>query len=239
MKYVLTGLAAMTMATSAHAVTITTIYNPGGALPGYTTATVIQSFNAASATNGTPFNAGGNAAINSLPGYTQSTTGNVRSYQSNVGGEAFGPTIGQGGSGAFLALQGQNEGGGFATYTLGFNAPVQLVSFVFSTLDAYNSVQLNFTNGPAVTLTGAQILTGIASGSTVTAQQGGRVTYDFGGTDALTSIIFRSSGTAFEIDQIAAAVPEPATWGMMIFGFGFAGWQLRSRRRVKVTFARA
>ena len=31
--------------------------------------------------------------------------------------------------------------------------------------------------------------------------------------------------------QSVSAVPEPATWGMMIFGFGIAGVTLRARRR--------
>ena len=35
------------------------------------------------------------------------------------------------------------------------------------------------------------------------------------------------------------AVPEPATWGMMILGFGVIGSALRSRRRVAVRFAPA
>ena len=35
----------------------------------------------------------------------------------------------------------------------------------------------------------------------------------------------------------AAAVPEPATWGMMILGVGAAGGALRRRRSVSVTYA--
>ena len=35
-----------------------------------------------------------------------------------------------------------------------------------------------------------------------------------------------------------SAVPEPATWGMMILGFGMLGAAMRTRRRgVKVSFA--
>jgi hypothetical protein len=33
-----------------------------------------------------------------------------------------------------------------------------------------------------------------------------------------------------------AAVPEPATWAMMIIGFGMAGTAMRTRRRVSVSF---
>lgn len=31
--------------------------------------------------------------------------------------------------------------------------------------------------------------------------------------------------------QVQAAVPEPSTWAMMLFGFGAIGWSVRSRRR--------
>jgi hypothetical protein len=34
-----------------------------------------------------------------------------------------------------------------------------------------------------------------------------------------------------------AAVPEPATWGLMLAGFGLVGAGLRSRRRQAVTYA--
>lgn len=39
---------------------------------------------------------------------------------------------------------------------------------------------------------------------------------------------------------VAAVVPEPATWGMMMLGFGLVGGAMRSsRRKVKVTYAAA
>ncbi len=45
-------------------------------------------------------------------------------------------------------------------------------------------------------------------------------------------------GCAFTRDVVAvnAAVPEPATWAMMILGFGLVGWAAR-RRRARVAFA--
>ena len=44
------------------------------------------------------------------------------------------------------------------------------------------------------------------------------------------------SNTAVDfIPVVAAGVPEPATWGMMILGFGLVGTALRLRRKVSTT----
>ncbi len=39
------------------------------------------------------------------------------------------------------------------------------------------------------------------------------------------------------IDQISAGVPEPATWAMLIAGFGIIGGAMRRRTKVSVTYA--
>jgi hypothetical protein len=44
---------------------------------------------------------------------------------------------------------------------------------------------------------------------------------------------------AFRTADVAGAVPEPATWTMMIFGFGAAGFAMRRRKQTKLTFRRA
>jgi hypothetical protein len=51
--------------------------------------------------------------------------------------------------------------------------------------------------------------------------------------DAFDEVRFIQSGGGFEFDDVTVggAVPEPATWGMMVLGFGLAGGALRSRRR--------
>ncbi|MDP9086949.1 MAG: PEPxxWA-CTERM sorting domain-containing protein, partial [Pseudomonadota bacterium] len=58
----------------------------------------------------------------------------------------------------------------------------------------------------------------------------------------ITSFTFRAgNGNQVVIDNLtlnAGAVPETATWGMMIAGFGLMGASMRYRRRsAKVTFA--
>ena len=44
------------------------------------------------------------------------------------------------------------------------------------------------------------------------------------------------SELSFEGDLVAA-VPEPATWALMILGFGIVGSALRRRRRAQVRFS--
>ena len=41
-----------------------------------------------------------------------------------------------------------------------------------------------------------------------------------------------STQNAFEVDNLAInAVPEPATWAMMLLGFGAVGFAMRRRRQ--------
>ncbi len=53
------------------------------------------------------------------------------------------------------------------------------------------------------------------------------------GTYSLTSIV--SGSSTLRISSVAAAVPEPATWAMMLVGFGGIGVAMRRRRAVTAT----
>jgi hypothetical protein len=61
------------------------------------------------------------------------------------------------------------------------------------------------------------------------------------GSDVLSFVSgFQQNNGGIFLDSVdVSAVPEPATWGMLILGFGMAGGALRYRRRsLKVSFAR-
>lgn len=211
-KYLAAALAASTLATSAQAFSIA--YDATGALPGYTTATVFEPFTT-SAANGTP------VVVGSPNGYSESVLpfSSANTYQGSVPGQAVAPPQAVG---SFLSIQ-----NGF--FEINFGTPgVQFLSFLFGSLDSYNSVTLNFTNGTTQTLIGGQI---IGQGINAGLGSAGRVSYDAQGSASISSVIFGSGQPAFEIDEIAAAVPEPAAWAMMVLGFGLIGWQLRGRRR--------
>jgi hypothetical protein len=63
-----------------------------------------------------------------------------------------------------------------------------------------------------------------------------RVYVDTGSSDIISSVEFRVVGgqnDQFNVDGFATAAPEPATWGMLILGFGMAGMGLRRRTKVQ------
>ena len=127
-------------------------------------------------------------------------------------------------------------GGGLATLTT--TNLLTSFSFYLGSPDTYNTVKFYGLDGYQVTLSGQDILgpAGVENGDQ---SFGRRVSYDFG-ANRVNKIEFISSGNSFEFDNLAgtiqAGVPEPATWGLMIMGFGGIGAMIR-RRRTVATFA--
>lgn len=126
--------------------------------------------------------------------------------------------------------------GGFATLTAA--KALSGFSFFLGSPDTFNSV--NFAGeGFSFTLHGDEIWGGTPTDATGDQGVGRRVFYNFDG-QAVKSITFASGGDAFEFDSLTGAygaVPEPAAWGMMLFGFGGAGGMLRRRRSAVRRFA--
>lgn len=72
--------------------------------------------------------------------------------------------------------------------------------------------------------------TGFFNGTTGSFKSAGQLTFPMGRP---------TINQRFEGVLSVPGVPEPATWGMLIFGFGVIGSALRSRRHVAVRFAPA
>lgn len=95
---------------------------------------------------------------------------------------------------------------------------------------------------PVIVATSAGNVT-LASGAAPNTAQWVRLTGTFVATGTSTALsIFNdnsvASGNDFGLDAIDVhAVPEPATWGMMIVGFAAAGAALRRRRVASPAFA--
>ncbi|UTP41654.1 PEPxxWA-CTERM sorting domain-containing protein [Phenylobacterium sp. LH3H17] len=107
------------------------------------------------------------------------------------------------------------------------SGPVHTFSFYWGSNDQFNEVRLH-------TAGGTTIIPGSGSGQQGLPQTNQRYNFTLSGLDTqLVGIELYSNGKAFEADDFAfkSGVPEPATWAMMIMGFGGVGSMVRSARR--------
>jgi hypothetical protein len=111
------------------------------------------------------------------------------------------------------------------------------ISFYIGSIDTYNTLAFHYADGTSElpVMSGSWVAANTITQSNGNQQSGntnGRLTLTF--SKPIDSVTLGSSSNAFEISDVAgirAAVPEPATWGLMILGFGAAGSALRARRR--------
>lgn len=136
------------------------------------------------------------------------------------------------------------------------NAPVGLAQTVATTPGQAYSISFwvgNVSGGPFGTTSTVNIELSQGGGGSCTNTTPGLVlswqhcTVDFTAAGANTTVTFRNADPAFDnsngldnvsIDLARAVVPEPASWAMLIAGFGLAGGVMR-RRTVKRSVASA
>jgi hypothetical protein len=150
-------------------------------------------------------------------------------------GISFSPTIpGQGGIVVFGTLPGNNANpaGYVGNYmailngqseTLKFSHQMDIFGLYWGSIDTYNSVEF-LLNGAQVgaIIKGSDLKSPIeATGNQLGANSNAYVTFS---NLLFDEVILSSSGNSFEFSNVAAAAPEPATWAMMILGFGGVGF---------------
>lgn len=117
----------------------------------------------------------------------------------------------------FLAVPQDGQRVGTATYTSANR--ITGFSFDWGTPDSYNT--LTFLNGTGGTVNPTVTGGGLAAG---------RYTYTFADSDNVRSVNFGTTERAFEIDNLSVtAVPEPASWALMLVGFAMVGASVRRR----------
>jgi hypothetical protein len=128
-------------------------------------------------------------------------------------------------------------GGGSATYT--FAGDVGAFEFDWGSVDSYNTLTINSTGGDPIVVPGLNF-SNPANGNQVSAGTNGLFRVSGTAGERFNSVTFSSGQNSFEVDNLATAgVPEPASWALMILGFGGAGAALRSQRRRPATAATA
>jgi len=108
------------------------------------------------------------------------------------------------------------------------------LTFIWGSVDAYNTLQLiGASNNVLYTFTGADVFNP-ANGNQTAAGTNPLVQILLTGADvtAVRGLRLSSTQNAFELDNLAVnAVPEPATWALMLMGFGAVGYSMRRGRR--------
>jgi len=157
-------------------------------------------------------------------------TGNWGYYTGLTTGVAAPPA---GNTSQYLAIQNGGE------VTIDFGGLLTQFSLDIGSVDPFNVLTLVFADDTTQSFVGAA-LTGLGQddGSQVDPETNGRVTIAADGSQQIKALRLSSTGNSFEVDNLATTpispIPEPATWAMMITGFGLVGASLRRRRSVAV-----
>lgn len=215
MRIVLVSLAAFGLASAAQAVTFTA--TSGAPDPGPTTdQSIVVSFDAP------------NAA-----GFTW--TGGPATSCSSISGAAM-PAIGPGGTTSCFGYVSSAIEPGVATLS---TPNLSSISFYWGSIDAYNFVDVLGAGGATILSISGNMLPP-ANGHQSLPGTNSRVNFVADAGEVITGLRLRSTGIAFEFDNFAAAtaidptvgpgVPEPASWAMLIAGFGLVGAVSRRRR---------
>lgn len=127
-------------------------------------------------------------------------------------------------SGHYMAIQ--------STQSETLNTPLlRSMSLFIGSLDPSNQITFNGIGGFTQSFLGSDLFTP-ALGDQSNDANNRRFYFSFDPSDKVDQIVFSSGVNSFEFDTLAAsAVPEPATWAMMLLGFGGIGLLLRAGKR--------
>ena len=204
--HILAGAVALATAGAANAATFTFLPGQGTVLP---TERVEFSFN--------------NPADDGL------VTGNNFLFLTGTSGQGALPEAGD--QSRYLSVL----GGGIANIDFG-GSGANGFSIDIGSVDTYNTLTINFLGGGSQSFTGSQLVVN-PDGNQTSPNTNGRFRFTASGNERFAGITLTSSQNSFEVDRLAvAAIPEPASWALMIGGFGLVGAASR-RRKTNVAFA--
>ncbi len=232
MRTILGLVAALAIGGEARALTAFSVGAVAGQDPGYAGQTLLASFDAPN-----------------IAGVTETDSGAVGSVALFTGTHPDIAAAPIGDTTRYEALQ----VGGVAKFDFSAYAPgVSTLSFFVGSIDAYNWFSVK-TNARTYYYNGRGFL--VSDGNQFSSSTNRRVYFQFAPGETLQTLTLRSTGIAFEYDTLAAAprsggrlqlngpsgfplgsdaltpyaVPEPATWAMMLSGLAMIGAGVRRR----------
>lgn len=186
------------------------------------------------------FDGGGSATFFSSALNAQFTSNGLANITTGTSAVSAAPFMGppQGGAGsadatAYLTIPGTSLVPGMET--IAFTHLQSAFGLYWGSVDSYNSIA--FFNGtsttPIASFDGGTIAPAVASGNQKDFLANGLV--QFTNLGDFDRVVLSSTGIAFELDNVvsvAAPVPEPSTWAMMLLGFmgvGFLAYRRKNR----------
>ncbi|MBN9064168.1 MAG: hypothetical protein BGP06_12835 [Rhizobiales bacterium 65-9] len=125
---------------------------------------------------------------------------------------------------------------GGATLEMSFGSAMSKLGFYWGSIDGYNSISFYKGGSLVETVSGSVVLPSLVdNGGQASFSSNRYVTLVMASGVSFDTVRFSSSSNSFEFDNIAAGVPEPSTWAMMLLGF--AGLSFASYRRSKKAVA--
>lgn len=165
-------------------------------------------------------------------GYTWS--GGLATSLVSISGAAM-PAVGVGGTASTFGYVSSAINPNTATL---FTPNLSSISFYWGSIDTYNLVDVLGAGGATIfSISGGALPP--ANGDQSAAATNRRVNFSAGLGQVITGLRLTSTDVAFEFDSFAASevldpggggVPEPATWAMLLAGFGLVGVASRRRR---------
>jgi hypothetical protein len=117
--------------------------------------------------------------------------------------------------------------------TISFGGDVTQFQFDWGSIDSFNTLAINSTGADPIIVPGANF-TNPANGNQVSPGTNGLFTIWSTAGERFNGITLSSGENSYEIDNLAIGgfVPEPASWALMILGFGGVGATIRRRRNL-------
>lgn len=161
--------------------------------------------------------------VNSVEGWTKSGVGDGIEIQNHAAGLPFSESN-------LVELDSNNN-----------SAMSRAIDVGNYTLSFYYSARPNIpaaSNGIDVLLNNVSIFNVTGNGGSQTNWLPQSISFHANQGDILTfAAIGTSDSLGGYLDNVSLAVPEPATWGLMILGFGLVGASTRRRAKTAVTYA--
>lgn len=166
----------------------------------------------------------------SMPAGVVRTGGSLMTGTSGLGAQPFGSD-----GSRYLSVVGRDQAEIRDTLAAGYGA----ISLYLGSIDTYNMISILDTSGGVIASFPGNFFASNANGNQTSPQTNRLLTFTRSGSDAaFGGIRIQSAGNSAEVENVrfSSPIPEPASWAMMMAGFGIIGFVMR-RRQVRVSFS--